>query len=337
MDAAKRLVAQTCADRVGVTSDDTSELTVSVVSGGITNLLLRVKGPSGSAVVRIFGEKTEEIVDRVRELQTSCFLAFHGFGKKIFGTFENGRVEEWLKGRSLTPDELALPDISGKIAAKTAELHKLQIPVELAKHCFDGTELQPTLLKTVPDWYSKCLQLDFSDVPEKAAKFATVDLKQLGSDIESMLNFVVNKKSPVVFAHNDLLSGNIMIHEQTGSINFIDFEYGLPNYRAFDIANHFCECCGFECDWSKYPDKNAQFLFFKSYLAEYHNKPQDQVTQVEIESLYEEVNGVDMAPHMFWALWAFTQARNSPIDFDFMSYGLKRLEGFYLAKARVLG
>jgi hypothetical protein len=26
----------------------------------------------------------------------------------------------------------------------------------------------------------------------------------------------------------------------------------------FDIGNHFCECCGFECDWSQFPTRAQQ-------------------------------------------------------------------------------
>ena len=39
-------------------------------------------------------------------------------------------------------------------------------------------------------------------------------------------------------------------HQQTlsshlsGVVKFIDFEYGGPNYLAYDIANHFCEFAG---------------------------------------------------------------------------------------------
>ena len=50
----------------------------------------------------------------------------------------------------------------------------------------------------------------------------------------------------IVFTHNDLLSGNVLIpmdfFEQDGvsSMRFIDYEYAGYNSRAFDLANHFC-------------------------------------------------------------------------------------------------
>ena len=29
-----------------------------------------------------------------------------------------------------------------------------------------------------------------------------------------------------------------------GTVKFIDMEYGGPNYRGFDVADHFCEFAG---------------------------------------------------------------------------------------------
>lgn len=64
--------------------------------------------------------------------------------------------------------------------------------------------------------------------------------------------------SPVVFCHNDLLGGNIIVNESNGikdyflsstysmkgELHFIDYEYAASNFRGFDIANHFCEWGG---------------------------------------------------------------------------------------------
>jgi choline/ethanolamine kinase len=47
--------------------------------------------------------------------------------------------------------------------------------------------------------------------------------------------------SPVVFCHNDLQEGNILMREGSGDVVVIDFEYSAYNYRGFDFANHMCE------------------------------------------------------------------------------------------------
>lgn len=60
----------------------------------------------------------------------------------------------------------------------------------------------------------------------------------------------------VVLCHNDVLSGNVLLHAPSESlqnetifnkvseldpkITLIDYEYSCYSYRAFDIANHFC-------------------------------------------------------------------------------------------------
>ena len=38
----------------------------------------------------------------------------------------------------------------------------------------------------------------------------------------------------------------------TEKLYFIDFEYGSYSYRVYDIANHFHECVGFDCDYNLY-------------------------------------------------------------------------------------
>ena len=37
-------------------------------------------------------------------------------------------------------------------------------------------------------------------------------------------------------AHNDLLAGNVLVHEGSGEVRFIDYEYGAPAPAAFDVA-----------------------------------------------------------------------------------------------------
>lgn len=48
----------------------------------------------------------------------------------------------------------------------------------------------------------------------------------------------------MVFAHNDLLLGNILVDENTDEVRFIDYEYAAYNFQAYDIGNHFAEYAG---------------------------------------------------------------------------------------------
>lgn len=64
------------------------------------------------------------------------------------------------------------------------------------------------------------------------------------SDKKKIFSSVVKQhKYPVVFCHNDLQEGNILmrLNSEKTELVIIDFEYCSYNYRGFDIANHFME------------------------------------------------------------------------------------------------
>lgn len=125
----------------------------------------------------------------------------------------------------------------------------------------------------------------------------------------------------MVFAHNDLLSGNLMYNDNEEKLYFIDFEYGSYSYRGFDIGNHFNEYAGYECDYTLYPNKDEQYHFFKHYLNP--EKP-NEVSDNDVETLYVETSLYMLASHLYWALWALIQAKMSPIEFDYLGYFFKR-------------
>ncbi len=59
------------------------------------------------------------------------------------------------------------------------------------------------------------------------------------ADLKNELKFLeqaVKIEEPLVFCHNDTLLGNIVYDEVSNCAKLIDYEYGGPNYRAFDIG-----------------------------------------------------------------------------------------------------
>lgn len=69
-------------------------------------------------------------------------------------------------------------------------------------------------------------------------------LTQLRAEIDRLHTVLGEIESPVIFAHNDLLLGNILVDEETDTVRFIDYEYAAYNYQAYDIGNHFAEFAG---------------------------------------------------------------------------------------------
>lgn len=71
--------------------------------------------------------------------------------------------------------------------------------------------------------------------------YSAVIVKQ---NYDEMRTILEKEAIPVAFCHNDVLLGNVIYNEEANKVSFIDFEYAMPNYVAFDVANHFNEMAG---------------------------------------------------------------------------------------------
>ncbi len=136
-------------------------------------------------------------------------------------------------------------------------------------------------------------------------------------EIDNLQNNLSLKDCAIVFSHNDILLANIVWNETKGSVNFIDYEYGAPNYQPFDIGNHFNEFAGVETvNYNLYPKEDFQKRWIRHYL--YHFYDEEDVDEEEVYRLFIIVNEFSLASHLFWGTWALLQACNSTIDFDFL-------------------
>lgn len=133
-----------------------------------------------------------------------------------------------------------------------------------------------------------------------------------------------------------MLSGNIIIHrdEAEPTVNFIDYEYATPSPAAFDLANHFAEWAGFDCDHSAVPTRAQRHAFVSEYIKAYF-KLASPVADVEEETrkLMLEVDVFRGVPGFYWGIWALIQAMISNIDFDYASYAEERLGEYWAYKA----
>lgn len=157
---------------------------------------------------------------------------------------------------------------------------------------------------------------------------------------------VVSKiKSPIVYAHNDLLLGNILYDSIENKVKFIDYEYAAFNFQAYDIGNHFTEFAGIlitsifltmtklifflnffnrigmtDIDYTLYPPKEYQLEWLREYLTHYHKNDSTAITDEYVNQLYADVNKFALVAHFFWSLWGHIQAEHSEIDYDFLEY-----------------
>lgn len=145
-----------------------------------------------------------------------------------------------------------------------------------------------------------------------------------------------------MFAHCDLLSGNVIVQPQPSdatkpttapSVSFIDYEYATPSPAAFDIANHFAEWGGFDCEHHLLPTRSQRFDFIQEYIRSYDHHmgfSEDHDRQEEnIKTLFSEVDIFRGIPGFYWGIWALIQATISQIDFDYASYAEVRLGEYW--------
>lgn len=148
-----------------------------------------------------------------------------------------------------------------------------------------------------------------------------------------------------MFAHCDLLSGNVIIQPKNSAtspeapeiVSFIDYEYATPSPAAFDIANHFAEWGGFDCDFNLLPTKFQRLDFIREYIRSYFSQLGQDKTSEELENesqvLFAEVDIFRGIPGFYWGIWALIQATISQIDFDYASYAEIRLGEYWAWRA----
>ena len=279
----------------------------SQLHNGITNSLVLVSSSTIEILVRVDGINTHLIIDRTLELDNMVFLNSNGIAARVFAKFDNGIVYEYTTGEQLSPIDMSDSIISSKIALEMAKLHKTA--------SFEESKLSSTLKS-----WKNLVPKNYTD-PLKQLKFNEIDVDYIFNEINNLEKVHIN--SPIVFCHNDLLSGNII--KNSDKITFIDFEYGGANYQSFDIANHFCEFAGLDCDYNLYPDHSFQMVWLKEYLLEY---TKEKVTDEMVNELCKQVDQVKHLPHLFWAAWALVEAEYSSIDFDYLDFAIKRMNEY---------
>ncbi|GBF91539.1 hypothetical protein Rsub_04279 [Raphidocelis subcapitata] len=294
----------------------------------------RVGGALEPAVVKVFGDKTELLVDRRAEAKAVVALGAQGFGPRVLTLFANGRIEQFLHCATLTPQQMCDPRFIPRIAALLARFHSVQARLPR----------RPSTFPTIRRWLRMARRLKFASDDPKAAAYAALDFGAISAEVDAVEAACARAASPVVFGHNDLLSGNILILQRPGfdpaapdldgPLTVIDFEYGAYTHRGFDFGNHFNEYAGFECDYTRYPDREKQALFFSHYFGSPSGPA--PLDAPRLERLCAEADVFALASHIYWGVWAVVQARYSPIDFDYMGYHKLRFDEYHRRKAEFM-
>lgn len=290
------------------------KITIKNFTEGITNKLVCViNNLNGFAVnVRTYGGFTEYIIDRGLELNVMDASP----SVKVYGTFLNGIIYSYIKGRTLCLGDLIDIKTFNQTAKCIANYHKLKPDITVT----------PLLFVTLRKWLMN-MPIEYVDPKKKP-----YDINVLKKELVFLENNLKDK-SDVVFCHNDLLLKNFIKGED--NVYLIDYEYSGYNYRAFDIANHFNEWCGFDLNWDNYPSEDTQRRFFMEYCKNYYNKDEKDLRE-EVDKLYEDVKWFELASNYYWGVWALIQEALSSIDFDYVNYGNAKLNRYLSGKKKLL-
>ncbi|KAF2843474.1 hypothetical protein M501DRAFT_91097 [Patellaria atrata CBS 101060] len=225
--------------------------------------------PPNKLLLRIYGPQVEHLIDREAELQILRRLARKHIGPRLLGTFNNGRFEQFLHARTLTPKDLRDPETSKKIAKRMRELHE-GIDL-LAKEREDGA----FVWRNWDKWVERCEQVitwldkqilepeasptqTKSEAWKKRGLICGVEWHVFRQTVEKYRKWLDAQyggsdrvKERLVFAHNDAQYGNILrlvpegesplLHpaNEHKQLVVIDFEYANANLPGLEFANHF--------------------------------------------------------------------------------------------------
>ncbi|KAE9417149.1 hypothetical protein Angca_009699, partial [Angiostrongylus cantonensis] len=287
----------------------------------------------------------------------------NGLGPKLLGVFPGGRFEEFIPSRPLEHDEVAhprLPLVSELISSLLARIlprfHSTTVPI--AK--------RPNILKLMREWLtlfeeqgnfhvqiqSTSFHLHTSDFP------STVSISDLAKEIDIIEEFLGTSPSPVVFCHNDLTSGNLLISSTpqkttgplateeislntTGTLylSLIDFEFSSYNYRGFDLANYFCasaikhnvqEFPHYKIDLNKLENQPVKIEFCKEYVQE------AKKLNIHIKSEFSllwEIDYFTPVVHLFWAIFNLYCEKDTLAIMDCGIYARDRLALYYYTRS----
>ncbi|KAL8989789.1 MAG: hypothetical protein Q9177_001404 [Variospora cf. flavescens] len=338
---------------------------------GITNTLLKaVKRRPGltekeiddeAVLIRAYGKGTDVLIDRERESQSHSLLCQRGLAPELLARFQNGLMYRFIRGQVCDSEDLTQERVWRGVARRIAEWHALMPvvaaseptasnaadspsgsfmeplnsrPSAAAINSITPSKLTPNVWTVIQKWI---LALPTASQAEKKRKNELQ--MQLARTVAELSDIPSLGNEGLVFAHCDLLSGNVIVHPHepedpvsVETVSFIDYEYATPAPAAFDLANHFAEWGGFECNHGVLPTRSVRRAFIEEYIgcyASHTSLPSDMDRQTCADHLFKEVDAYRGVPGLYWGIWALIQATISQIDFDYASYAEVRLQEYW--------
>lgn len=333
------------------------------LTDGITNTIIKAtpkkSGQSKkdadreAALIRVYGNGTDYMIDREVELLAHDMLAKKGIAAPLLARFENGFMCNFIPGDPTNPEDFHNPDTYRQIAKTLGQWHAtLPISVliknsspdsarEPDKHAApsqDGKQPRPVPnLWTNAERWIGLLPNDTGELQERNEQYKRelAWLSEMFGDIAGL------NGQDYVFSHTDLLCANVIIEGTADdkmadrAVTFIDYEYAKPAPQAFDIANFFAEWAGPDGELSWMPSQSQRRDFIERYVKSFREQSSGNQSDVEkdVSQIYDQVDLFRGLPGFYWGIWGLIQASISDIDFDYPAYAERRLSEYWGWKA----
>lgn len=295
-----------------------------------------------SVLMRAYGNNTDILIDRDREATSHLTCAEHDLAPPLLARFKNGLLYRYIPGDVCTPQDLIDENVWRPVARRLGKWHAT-LPISVVSavngNGAPSTNGRPRDLserKPGPNIWTvihKWIEALPQETAKQQARKAFL-LEELAHSFHELDNTDGPGHQGFVFGHCDLLSANVIktgFEQGQQSVAFIDYEYAVTCPAAFDIANHFAEWGGYDCDYNMLPSKSIRHEFLTEYLSSYKAHSTDPGAQsASLDFLEAEVDRFRGMPGFYWGVWALIQAQISLIDFDYASYAEVRL-GEYTA------
>ncbi len=259
-------------------------LSISPLSGELTNINYRVDVDGTPFVVRIPGDNTELLaVDRTNEYHNTQAAAEAGVGPRIvhFLPEANVMVLEFIHGETMSRVKLQRAGMPTRMAQAIKQLHSG--PRFLLD--FNMFRLTEVYLRIVQE-HEVRIPTGYRDYLPQVAQ------------IEAAL---ARRPLPSVPCHNDLLAENYLDDGQT--LRLVDFEYSGNNDPTFDLGN--------TCQEQQFDEPRVAEMCAAYSRGDFP----DMLARMRLNMIMSDVG---------WTLWAAIQAKISTIAFDFWGWGVER-------------
>jgi thiamine kinase-like enzyme len=262
------------------------DVTLSPLSGGLTNENYLVDAGGKRYVMRLPGQSTELLsVDRANEVYNTKAAATTGIGPRVLEHVAgvDVMVLEFIPGQTMSAQALQ----SRRMAARMAQsFHRLHAAPRF---------LQDFNMFRLIDYYLRIVEEHEVTIPDGYR-----DWLPTVADIERAVAVGALPSAP---CHNDLLCENFI--DDGTSLRIVDYELSGNNDPCFDLGN-----TAQEAEF----DQDLRGALCEAYFGKLDPR---QLARMNLFALMSDVG---------WTLWGAIQARISAVDYDFRGYYTGRWE-----------